>query len=265
MSENLPIVTLPKGFERSEYTISGVRTVVYEAGSGQPLVFLHGSGTFTGFDFLDALTAGHRVIVPYHPGFGESDDDRDIDDIHDYVLHYLELFQTMGLADIDLVGFSFGGWIAAELATFHPQLFRRIVLVAPSGLPIFDPPATDVMTIPAAQLPAYLAHDPSVLSAKLPSQHDVDFLTLNYRERIALARVVWDTPSGNRKLARRLHRISVPVLLLWGQEDRIRPAAHGETWSGLLPDARLEVLPDAGHLLFDETPKAVDHIAAFLG
>ena len=274
---NKPYVAAPDGFRRSEYEISGVRTVVYESGGspvreggqegaqgGRPLVFLHGAGTFTGFDFLAGLAAERRVIVPYHPGFGESGDDPDIDDINDYVLHYLELFDTMGLADIDLVGFSFGGWIAAELGVSRPSLFSRVVLVAPSGLPVDEPPAADVMTIPATDLPGYLAHDTSIFENKLPKAHDVDFLTLGYRERVAAARVVWDRPMGNRKLGRRLGRLSQPVLLVWGKEDRIRPVEHGDAWLDRLSDARLEVLPNAGHLVLDEAPGAIRSIAAFL-
>ncbi len=86
---------MPK-FTRESYTVDGVKTVVYSAGSGEPLVFFHGAGTAAEaagkFDFLEPLAEKFRVIVPYHPGFGESGDDPTFTDLHDYVMHYLELF-----------------------------------------------------------------------------------------------------------------------------------------------------------------------------
>ena len=86
---------MPK-FTREDYTVDGVKTAVYTAGSGEPLVFFHGAGTAAEaagkFDFLEPWTEKFRVIVPYHPGFGESGDDPTFTDLHDYVMHYLELF-----------------------------------------------------------------------------------------------------------------------------------------------------------------------------
>ena len=83
-------------FVREEMTIDGVKTVVHSAGSGEPLVLFHGAGTVDGFDFAEPWTDKFRVIVPYHPGFGESGDDPTFTDIHDYVMHYLELFDALG-------------------------------------------------------------------------------------------------------------------------------------------------------------------------
>ena len=76
-------------FVREELTVDGVKTVVYSAGKGEPLVLFHGAGTVDGFDFAEQWAEKFRVIVPYHPGFGESGDDPAITEIHDYVMHYL--------------------------------------------------------------------------------------------------------------------------------------------------------------------------------
>ena len=252
------------GFDRQEYDINGVKTVVYAAGQGRPLVFLHGSGTFPGFAFARRWAENRRVIIPYHPGFGESGDDDRIDGMQDYVLHYLDLFETLGLDRFDLVGFSFGGWMAAEFAVQHHHRIGKLVLVAPAGLVVKDPPATDLFTIPPAELPSYLATNPAALAPFLPEGHDLEFLTLRYRETTAVARLIWERASGNPKLAQWLHRVKVPTLLLWGDQDRVRPAAHAEHWRSLLPDARIEIVPATGHLLFEDTPAAAERVTAFL-
>lgn len=249
------------GFERQEIEINGIKTVVYSAGSGEPLVYLHGSGTFAGFGFAQQWVKTHRVILPYHPGFGESADDARIESINDHVLHYLDLFDALGLDQINLVGSSLGGWIASEIAIVQPARIARLVLISPGGLVIKDVPSTDLFTVAPKDVPAYLVADPAVLAPFMPEGHDLEFMTLRYRETISSARLVWERP-GNPRLDQWLHRISASTLLLWGEGDRIKPLAQADTWLKLLPNARLEVMKDVGHLPLDERPTAAAGIIA---
>src|SRR5918997_1285374 len=151
------------GFERQELVLGGIRTVVHSAGEGTPLVFLHGAGTFTGFSYARGWTRTHRVIIPYHPGFGESADDARIDVIGDYALHCLDLFDALSLGRLHLVGYSFGGWMAAETALLQPDRVARLALVAPSGLVVRDPPAADLLALHPREVPAHLMHRPERL------------------------------------------------------------------------------------------------------
>ncbi|HWK97382.1 MAG TPA: alpha/beta hydrolase [Pseudolabrys sp.] len=253
-----------RGFERREIDVGGISTVVYVAGEGSPLVYLHGSGTFPGFSFAQKWTKNHQVFIPYHPGFGESGDDHRIESMQDYVLHYLDLFDALGIGRLSLIGSSFGGWMAAEIALTQQNRLDRLVLVAPSGLVVKNPPSTDLFTVPPSELPDYLVTDRAVLAPYMPTEPDVDFMVLRYREVSATARLTWENPSGNRKLEQWAHRIKTPTLLLWGEHDRIRPAAHGALWKKLLPNAKLEILRDAGHLVLEEQPAAADVVTHFL-
>jgi pimeloyl-ACP methyl ester carboxylesterase len=252
-----------QGFDRQELNINDVKTVVYAAGTGTPLVYLHGAGTFPGFSFAQRWTKSFQVFIPYHPGFGESGDDPHIDSMQDYVLHYLDLFDALKIDRLNLVGASFGGWLAAELALLQQHRINRLVLIAPGGLVLDHPPAVDLFTVPPASLPGFLVRDPAVLAPFMPAGHDLQFMTQRYREMTAAARLTFENPTGNRKLARWLHRIRTPTLLLWGEDDRIKPLAHANVWQQLLPKARLDTVSRAGHLVLEEQPAVADVIALF--
>ena len=149
-------------FTRRTLKINGIDTVVLEAGSGPPLVFLHGAGTVTGFDFAEAWSRKFRVVIPYHPGFGPSADDPAIDEIHDYVLHYLELFDALELRQFRLVGQSMGGFIATKFAVEHGARVEKLVLVCPIGLPVPPgQPTVNFLAVPPEELPALLGARPA--------------------------------------------------------------------------------------------------------
>lgn len=253
-----------EGFDRSSIAINGVNTVFYTIGKGRPLVFLHGGGTFTGFEYARRWAGTHRVIVPYHPGFGESDDDPRIEGLDDYLLHYLDLFDALTLQDFDLVGYSLGGWFAAEFAARHAARLRKLVLIAPSGLVVPEVPTPDFFTIREQDMPGYLTADPQVVLSYFPDEHNVDFLTQRYRETTSVARLCWDRPSGNPHLAKWLHRINIPTLLLWGEGDRLVPAAAAAAWKAKIADSRVEIVRGAGHLVLEEKPEAADLVLKFL-
>ena len=252
------------GFDRTEYDINGVHAVVLSIGSGPPLVFLHGTGTFTGFEAARGWAKHRRVIIPYHPGFGDSGDAPGLEDIGDYVLHYMDLFDALGLDGFDLVGFSLGGWISAEYAVRQPQRLRRLVLIAPIGLVVDGAPAPDLFQIAPPELPAFLAHDPTRILHHFPNAPDPAFEARMGREIGGLAKLIGDQPQGNPRLARWLHRIRLPTLVLWGAEDRLRPTAQSEAWRALLPDGDVKLVPATGHLVLEETPAAADLVADFL-
>jgi pimeloyl-ACP methyl ester carboxylesterase len=249
-------------FERRTLDINGVDTVVLTAGSGPTLVFFHGAGTVTRVDFAAPWTRDYEVIVPYHPGFGESADDPQITEIHDYVLHYLELFAALGLTRVRLVGQSMGGYIAAKLAVEHGYLVEKLVLVCPIGIPIPGIPTTDFLKLPPEQLPALLAVDPQTVIKHLPATASDAFVAERVKETVTATRLI-GAATYDAKLPRYLHRVTMPTLLVWGTHDRLTPSAQHATWKKLLPRAKVELF-DGGHLVLDESAAAVAAIQAFL-
>lgn len=249
--------------KREELTVDGVKTVVYSAGSGAPVVFLHGAGTVDGFDFMEPWADKFRVIAPYHPGFGQSGDDPSFTDLHDYVMHYLELFDALKLDTVNLVGLSLGGLLAATFASEHSHRIKKLALIAPIG--IIDPahPVLDVIKVPGDQIPALLVSNFEVLKKQLPEKPDLDFMGDRYRESGTVARLFWERPASP-KFMRYLHRIKMPTMIVWGDEDKLVPVQHTETWRKLVPHANIKVYKGAGHLVHLEKPEAADAIARFL-
>jgi pimeloyl-ACP methyl ester carboxylesterase len=240
---------------------------VLEAGSGSPLVFLHGAGTVTGFDFAAAWSDRFRVIIPYHPGFGASADDPAIDEIHDYVLHYVELFDTLELQQFRLVGQSMGGFIASKYAIEHGSKVAKLVLVCPIGIPV-PPGLTTVnfLAVAPEELPALLAHDPQTVIKHLPAgEPSAEFIAERVKEATTAGRVLGDgNVTFDAKLPRYLHRLQMPTLLVWGKSDRLTPTAQHEMWAKALPNAKVRLFDNAGHLVLDESRESLAAIADFL-
>lgn len=252
-------------FTRRTLRINGTETVLLEAGIGPPLVYLHGAGTVSGFDFAASWTKKFRVLIPYHPGFGASADDPLITEIHDYVLHYVELFDQLELDKIRLVGQSMGGFIATKFAVEHRHRVQKLALVCPIGLPVPQEHATvNFLSVPPQELPALLAFDPQTVIKHLPQgEPSQAFIAERTKEAVAAGRVL-GAGMFDPKLPRYVHRLTMPTLLVWGKHDRLTPTAQHETWIKALPKPMLKLFDDAGHLVLDEAPEAVGAIAEFL-
>ena len=257
---------VPPGFDRQQLRVNGADVVLFTGGSGEPLVFLHGAGTASGFNFSASWAQKFKVYLPYHPGFGESADNGAITSIDDYVLHYLELLDHLKLDNVRLVGLSLGGWIAATLATQNSHRLKKLVLVAPAGLRVPEHPTMDIFRLKPDELPAYLVQDVGVLARYVPDPHGpdfLDFLVNDYHDMSSFARLAWERPY-DPNLAKWLHRISVPTLLLYGDKDRLTPVQQAKTWTALIPNAVVHVVKDAGHLVLDEKGEAPKAVLDFL-
>jgi pimeloyl-ACP methyl ester carboxylesterase len=251
-------------FTEERHEINGIETVVLTAGEGEDLVFFHGAGTVTGFDSLLPLAERFRLVVPFHPGFGPSADDPAVDAITDYARHYLDLFDRLGIGEMSLVGHSMGGWLAATFAIDHTERVRRLVLAAPLGLRVPEHPTADIFVIPNEEFLEHLAADHSIFEGRIPDPPTPEFLAGHYREMTSTARLLWER-NHDLKLPRWLHRLTMPTLLLWGEADRIIPAAQIDAWSEYVPGADRRTLPGVGHLLFDESAEAVTAAGDFVG
>jgi pimeloyl-ACP methyl ester carboxylesterase len=231
---------------------------LFRAGEGRPTLFLHaegGAGEWAPFHQL--LSERVDVIAPDHPGFGASDDLAELTTVDDLVYHYLDLLDLLDLDQVDLVGASFGGWLAAELAVHSPERVRRLVLLGPVGLRIPQASVADLFLMTPEQLVPALYHDPVLVAAALSTEPTVEQVMQSYRDLGALARFGWRPFLNNPKLERRLRRVSAPTRIVAAAEDRIVPRLHSERYAAAIPDAELVVVPDCGHALHGERPAEI--------
>ncbi len=252
-----------EGFERIVHRVDGVETVTYAIGAGEPLVYLHGGGTFHGFEWVRSLADGFRIFCPYHPNFGESGD-ADFTGIGDYVAHYEMLFPALGLDGFHLVGASMGGHIAARYAAANPGDVERLVLVSPAGLLSGHAQMPDFSEVAPRDIPGLLAADRDWAAPFWPEEPDAQWQALRQREGAAAAIARGDPEASDRSLRSDLKGFDRPTLLLWGAEDRIVPHGFAREWQALLPKAKLETVPGGSHLLLDEFPQAVAALRRFL-
>ena len=239
---------------------------VLSAGVGDPILFVHGAGGLFWDPFLDALAAGHRVIAPEHPGAGDSQGLEHVEDLWDLVLYYNELLDVLGVSRATLVGHSFGGMVAAEIAANNPERVDRLVLIAPIGLWLDEHPVPDISGIPPEQLPGLVLADPEgPLAAMLPAPDPTDPEAL-FRAAMTMASIlqfIWPLP--DKGLHKRLYRLKAPTLVVWGAEDHLVHPAYGDAFAAAIADARLEVIDGAGHLpQLEQAEQTIGAVTSFL-
>jgi pimeloyl-ACP methyl ester carboxylesterase len=254
--------TAPTEFRREQLNVNGVGVTMLTAGTGDPLVFFHGAGTRTGFDFALPWASRYRVIIPYHPGWGESTDAPEMTTVGDYMLHYLEMFDQLRIEKANLVGISMGGRFAATFGIQHRRRVRKLVLICPAGLVVPGHPM--VSELPPDDIPKYLVEDFSVIARHFAASPSAEDQAARDREGASFFRLLESGLVGPW-LERWLHRVNVPTLIVWGDKDRLIPPEHAQAWAKLISGSRVHMVPGAGHLVPDEKPESVQVIADFLG
>jgi len=253
-------------------TRKGTRCRVLEAGSGAPVVFLHGAGGLLRDNpFLDRLAQRYHVFAPEWPGYGESTGDDLLEDMLDFALHGWDLVDALGLRQPHLLGHSMGGMIAAEMACLAPREVDKLALVAPAGLWIDEHPIPDIFAALPYQLAELLFHDPQAGQQLLTGGADLSDLEalkefyLGTQRRLTMAgKILFPIP--NRRLSKRLYRLRAATLLVWGAADRLIVPAYADRWKALIPGARVETIGAAGHMLPYEQPEAFARaLTRFLG
>jgi len=251
-------------------TVDDVRLEVIERGQGRPILWLHGEEGLdpTAF-FLAQLSARGRVLAPSHPGFGHSPNAESIDTVDDLSYLYLDLMAARDLREVVLLGSSLGGWVAAEMAVKCADRLAALVLVGPLGIKVGDRETRDIPDIFALhpdEVGRLQYRHPAAIGVDTTALSD-DQLTVIARNREATAQYAWEPYFHNPKLRRRLRRISVPTLILWGGEDRFVTADYyGAAYRAAIPGARLRTIESAGHFPHLERPDAlVEAVDQFLG
>ena len=236
--------------------VRDVKVRLLRGGEGPPLLYLHGAGrSGLWLPALEKLADEFDVLAPDHPGFGQSDRPEWLDSMDDMVFHYFDLLDHLGLEKVHVVGVSFGGWLAAELAVSHSNRIEKLVLSAASGLRVEGTPMVDLFAVPAAEMPGYLFADPEKAAAMAAVEPSPEIQQELYRGRYTLAHLGWNPLLCNPALRRRLYRIICPTRIFWGDQDRLIPSAHGEAYTAGISGAELVIFSNCGHSIQQEKPE----------
>jgi pimeloyl-ACP methyl ester carboxylesterase len=249
-------------------SVGNMTLEVVRRGGGRPVLLLHG---FQNIDarapFLDLLSQHTEVIAPSHPGFGRSTRPSDFETVYDLVHLYLDLLEGLPYEKVSLVGLSFGGWLAAEIAVKCGHRLDRLVLVDALGIKLSDretPDILDVFNTSPREVQQRSWHDPARWAPNFDAMTD-DELVIRARNWEALCLYGWHPYMYNPQLKRWLRRIKTPTLVLWGASDRIVKCSYGQAYSELIPGARLQLIEGAGHHPETEKPETfVDRVVKFL-
>jgi pimeloyl-ACP methyl ester carboxylesterase len=261
--------------------VQGRTVQVYEAGSGNPVLYLHGIADMHGFvdencAFHDALAAKCHVIAPAMPGCVGSDEDNTLEGIDDLRFHTLEVMDALGIEKIDIVGNCVGGWLAAEIAAHNPERVGKLVLIGASGLFVsgeqigdlfmavqpLNGKIDDIRHMMFADGNSDLAEEwiPDVLTGKPQGM-------LRYKTFRCIARFGFKPPYFyDQKLIDRLYRFKGDALVVWGRDDSFVPTSHAAAYGKNLANSSVEIIGGCGHAVQLEAPDVVaEKVTQFLG
>jgi pimeloyl-ACP methyl ester carboxylesterase len=239
--------------------IDGISIEALVHGEGRPLLFLHGIDYFAQqVPFLYRLAEHCRVIAPRHPGFGATARPKWMRSIADIAYLYLDLIDQLALDDAILVGSSFGGWLALEMAVRSSARLGGVVLIDSLGLKFGgrdDVEITDIYALSTDDAIAHIFAD----VAKAPNYATVDDAAVVEvaRDREAAVLYGWKPYMHNPGLVHWLHRVKPPSLVIWGEKDRVVAPSYGAHLTQRLQNARFLPIANAGHYPQIEQPERV--------
>ena len=232
-----------------------------EGSAARPLVLVHGflSGSEYWSGVRESLEQGRRVIAIDLPGFGQRHDDTSVDSIAGFAADVLDTLSAMSVTTFDLLGHSMGGMIAQEMAHRAPERVARLILYGTGSegeLPgRFEPIAESRRKVDAQGKSATVSF--IVTNWYVGGREDPGFedaLALAERASVAAVKAGLTAMEGWRGTAY-LEQHRMPTLVLWGDCDRVYPFSQEMAlWQGI-PDARLAVIPGAGHNAHHEKPR----------
>ena len=246
------MTTTANSWTQESIEVAGANIQVVKGGSGDPLLVLHSEMGYHGWlRHYEALAQSNTVLIPSHPGFGIAPRQEWIMTVRDLAGWYLEAIDDMGLGQANLMGSSLGGWLAAEMATMAPDMFKKLVLVAPAGI---KPPTGEIFDMFLVVAKEYMTEgvlDPAstpefeLVCPEEPTPEQAEAWEVAREEACRLTWRPYMHYLGLPHLLRRLKRL--PTLIVWGREDPIIPLSAGEVYNQSIPGSRLEVIDGCGH------------------
>ena len=237
---------------RRERELAGIQVSVETGGEGDPLLVFHDETGFPArLQWREKLAEDFALTIPAMPGCGGSARLDWAMSMRDVAGWHLEALDDMDVGAVNAVGFSLGGWLAAEMATMNPERFRKLALVAPAGV---RPPVGEIMDMFLITMPVFLeasvrdkgaAAEFPLINPEEPSPDQV----ADWEDIREIACMIgWRPYMHNPNLPHLLRRLKrTPTLIVWGRQDAVIPLSAGQKYNESIPNSRLAVMEDCGH------------------
>ena len=260
-------MTSSHAWSETTHKIAGCDIFLARAGKGRPILVLHhDTGTLERLPFYDSLAAKFDVLIPHHPGYGRSQRPEWLRSVRDIAAMYGGLLNELKVESCALVGLGFGGWIAAEMATFAPRSVSHLVLVGAMGV---KPPEGDILDEAIVSYIDYARagfHDQKAFDAIYGADPTTDQLEQWDICREMNFRIAWKPYKYSQTLPHLLSTVRTPSLIVWGDDDRVVPRTAADRYKASLPKAKLEIVKSCGHCVDMEKPAELAKlVTAFVG
>ena len=250
--------------------VAGTDLAIIKGGTGRPLLVLHEEMGHPGWlHWHSAMSQTHTLHIPIHPGFGQFPRVEWVSGVRDLASFYSRLLRDIALGPIDVIGISLGGWIAAEMAASCAHQFRRMVLVAPTGIKPSEGEIKDLFMMTARSYLNASVHDPDN-TPEFAGLYGGEATPEQYEAwedaRAESARLAWKPFMHNPSLGPMLEGVSgLPTLLVWGEEDKIVPINAGHIYNRSIAGSELATLEGCGHRPeIEKSQEFIDRVQKFL-
>jgi pimeloyl-ACP methyl ester carboxylesterase len=252
--------------QQHQHRVRNIGVRLFRGGNGRPLLFLHGAGGVPPWSaFFEKLAGRYDVLVPEHPGFGTPDNAKDIKNVADLAMYYLDFLDALDTGPVHLVGHSLGGWTAAEIAVRNCSRLASLTLISPAGIRVKGIPCGDNFIWSHEETARNLYHDQAFAERVLAQTFTEEEADRTLANRFMATRLGWEPRWFNPALERWLHRIKLPTFLIWGADDKLLPSAYAKRWQELVPGLAADLIPECGHLpQVEKADVAADKILRFL-
>jgi 4,5:9,10-diseco-3-hydroxy-5,9,17-trioxoandrosta-1(10),2-diene-4-oate hydrolase len=250
--------------EQNTVIANSIKTFYLSAGSGEPLVLIHGAGggAVMWGPIIELLSKHFHIIAPDVIGYGESDKPEGRYDKKFFSNWLLGVCDALNIEKVNLLGNSQGGAIAMQFTLDNPLRVKKLILVDSAGLGTWGISPAAMLKMAAANL------FPTERTVKNIVKYIV-YKNDNFPENDGINYLIQVIRSSGGKRpfvngkgravapfsSEQLSQITNPALIIWGEKDRILPVKHGKKGNARIPHARLEIIPDTGHTPFIDLPE----------
>ena len=252
-------------YTEERVSVGGTELYLTKGGTGTPVLVLHGVEGHEGWlAFHEALAANATVYAPASPGYTPTERPEWLTSITHQAIFYHWFIEQQGLGPVDVMGVGMGGWIAAQMAVLCPGNLRKLVLVSPAGIRPEKEEIFDIFITPWKQVIDMCFYDPASSSEyeRIYGGEYQEFGGPREAGRTMSIRMGFRPFFYDPALPGMLKKVSLPTLLVWGDNDRVMPRECADLYQRAIQGSTLKTIASCGHWAQFEKPQELAQLTA---